>query len=482
MKFVVLTDIHFSYQSADSERRGDIADILLLRAVHRINRFVKPDLVLLLGDIINEPDSLDAVEQYHKIKGILDILDMPYIILHGNHDIEEDEFYRIFDRPNDITDVGNVRFVCFIDPEQPGYNAVREEHNLNRMRAVRNDGFDGFVVALQHVPIFPPGTRECPYNYTNADEIIDIMKRYKIDLAISGHFHDGFELLKTESGAFLAVSALCEQPFRFAELDIDNNTGEISVINHQLTMPKELSLIDHHIHTHFAYCNENMDVDKAQILARAFNLAEVRFSEHSSHLYWNRQDYANGIFYRQGMQAAKPQDFRIEQYLSLLEKSNCPKRCIGLEVDCDWTGELIIRNQDASRTGFLIGAIHSLPTYESAEVKNAFLTLNKKILQTGIKILAHPFRIFRRAHLPTPPELFEPMVKLLKQNNVAAELNFHTNYPSADFVSMCIESGVKLSLGSDAHNLYEVGEFYPHLALLSKCGISQLDINHILIS
>ena len=53
---------------------------------------------------------------------------------------------------------------------------------------------------------------------------------------------------------------------------------------------------------------------------------------------------------------------------------------------------------------------------------------------------------------------------------MAAELNFHSNEPPPDFVRMCLEAGVRLALGSDAHNLYEVGEFAPHLALLRECG------------
>jgi histidinol phosphatase-like PHP family hydrolase len=35
---------------------------------------------------------------------------------------------------------------------------------------------------------------------------------------------------------------------------------------------------------------------------------------------------------------------------------------------------------------------------------------------------------------------------------------------------MCIERGVKIALGSDAHNLLEVGDFYPHLELLRSAA------------
>ena len=68
--------------------------------------------------------------------------------------------------------------------------------------------------------------------------------------------------------------------------------------------------------------------------------------------------------------------------------------------------------------------------------------------------------------------MYAPTVRLLREQGTAAEINFHTNEPSADFVRLCLEQGVKLTFGSDAHNLYEVGEFSPHLALLREAGFS----------
>ena len=35
---------------------------------------------------------------------------------------------------------------------------------------------------------------------------------------------------------------------------------------------------------------------------------------------------------------------------------------------------------------------------------------------------------------------------------------------------MCIEADVKLTFGSDAHHLREIGEFRPHLQLLREIG------------
>ena len=109
---------------------------------------------------------------------------------------------------------------------------------------------------------------------------------------------------------------------------------------------------------------------------------------------------------------------------------------------------------------------------DASKRENEFMYLCNSMIKSGIDILAHPFRIFRRSNLAVPPHLFAPLVALLKENNVAAEINFHTNEPPLEFVKLCLESGVKLTFGSDSHNLYEVGEFYPHLKLLEAAGFN----------
>ena len=70
-----------------------------------------------------------------------------------------------------------------------------------------------------------------------------------------------------------------------------------------------------------------------------------------------------------------------------------------------------------------------------------------------------------------PPGCFEPLVKMLKESKTAVEINFHTNEPPIEFFTMAINAGVKITLGSDTHNLYEIGDFALHLDFLKKCGV-----------
>jgi histidinol phosphatase-like PHP family hydrolase len=101
------------------------------------------------------------------------------------------------------------------------------------------------------------------------------------------------------------------------------------------------------------------------------------------------------------------------------------------------------------------------------------MTAVEHLLAGRIDVLGHPFRVFQRAGRPAPQELFRPVAELLAAHKVAAEINFHTNQPEPEFFALCLERGVKLAVGSDAHALVEVGELCPHLDFLRTLGVSK---------
>lgn len=520
VRIAVLTDFHFRPDGPPDipARRGEIADVLLLRAVHRLNRFTRPDVALVAGDLLDNARGPGAEEALKKLRGILDLLKCPWVAIPGNHDGDPEAFYRVFDRPPEILVAGGVGFVSFVDPETPGFNARRLPEDLDRMARAR-EAFAGPLVALQHVPVLPPGKSDCPYNYTNAAEVLEAMRRHGFALAVSGHYHAGIAPLRTKDGiGLLSVPALCEAPFAFWELELEAeelpeidrrppkgleaplelNLGtkagpalelaggvRLRARKHFLQMPPRLNLVDCHVHSQFAYCSENMEIGRAMALGRDFGLAGLGFSEHSDQLYFAHSDLRAAATAPDWTAIARPEHNRVEAYLAALEAAGCPAESVGFEVEATHAGGQLIRPADAARARFLIGAIHSLPERSNqppsrAKMAEEFLAVNRDFLKTGVRALAHPFRIFRRCGLKRPRALFEPMAALLREHGVAAEINFHTNEPSPEFVKLCLESGVKFVLGSDSHNLYEIGEFAPHLALLRLCGFDG-DLRDILI-
>jgi len=469
IKIIVISDVHFSTTPNISvpSRRKEFGDILLNRVVNRINRFIKPNITLFLGDLVDDAQK----EDLEVIKRLADKLQCPTMVVPGNHDGDCSQFVDVFQELPDYLDVAGYRFVPFCDEEAPGYNATRSEGDFERMRNAR-EGYDGPIIAVQHVPLFPPGGHECPYSLTNAETALQIMKEEKIQWVIAGHYHPGFQLFE-EGFVSITAPALCEKPFRFLEINIEGQNTE--VIEHRLSMPEELKLTDFHVHSHFAWCNENMDFGKALELADLFNVPNVVFSEHSTHLYFDRE--TNHAYLRDGFEKTKERiTSRIAEYQDEAKSAIAPSGVNvlhGFEVDCDVNGKPAMLDADRAKFDIFLGAMHRLPpeaVKDAGIAAESFCTILKEFIGCGIQILAHPFRVFRRSRLSTPESLFPFVVRLLKENDVAAELNIHTNEPPLKFVQMCLEEGVKLAFGSDAHNLYEVGEFYPNLRLLEEAG------------
>jgi histidinol phosphatase-like PHP family hydrolase/calcineurin-like phosphoesterase family protein len=475
----VLTDLHYGDAGAIGQRRSEIADTLLERAVQRLNRLIRPDVTVVLGDVLDDGAAADATTRLALMRAILDKLASPVIVLPGNHDGDATGFYTAFDRPEEIVDLCGVRFLPFIDREAPGYNAVRSARDIARFQVARAD-HDGPIVALQHVCLAPPGRVELPYNYTNATEIVEAMERAGVTLSLSGHYHTGAEVVHEGPTTFVNAPSLCEKPFPFLLVTL---SGErVSVAHHTLAVPEALGLVDTHAHTELAYCSSNMTVEVAISLAEDFGLGGIRFAEHSGHLYCDAKRYWGGQCMAEGLAGTGTQHERMAEYLDLKQRyerdrsDDRPHVSFGLEADVDYHGRLILR--DADRAHFdrpIIGAVHRTPSLSTPSgsletLEGEFMVAVDHLLRHDIDILAHPFRFFRRAGHAPPERLFIPVAERLRRYGVAVELNFHTNTPPLAFVQHCLERGLKFSLASDAHRLYEVGEFADHLHLLTAAG------------
>lgn len=64
--------------------------------------------------------------------------------------------------------------------------------------------------------------------------------------------------------------------------------------------------------------------------------------------------------------------------------------------------------------------------------------------------------------------LYKPIIDLLRDKNIAVEINYHNNEPDAEFFKVCLDNGIKTSFGSDSHSLYEVCQLQQHIALLES--------------
>lgn len=476
----VITDIHHAAAPTAERPHADMGLALLRRAVHRLHRLIKPDAVAILGDVLHEPAETETDALLTEVKAALEPLACPVIVLPGNHDPDPERFYRVLPRPPEWLDVGPVRLVPFIDPPEPEYNARRRPEDLDRMLRARQ-GHAGPLVMLQHVPVLPPGRTECPYTYTNLADVLDRVRRAGVTACVGGHFHRGTPPVVDGGCTYVCAHATRRDPYPITLLRIDGD--HVDVTASPLASPRELGLVDCHSHTQFSYCGINVTMTNTPRMAAMMGLAGLAFTEHTGQLYFDRDTFWKGAFCPDGIDGAKEQDSRMAAYWAAAEEAREAVRAaglplelrVGLEADADFLGRAVVRPEDRRRAEILLGVVHYLPEMANpqpdlARARDEFLAVVEGLCRDGIQILGHPTRIFRKhKDLPIVP-LYRDVVALLRRYGVAAEINCHHQDPDPRFIRMCLDAGVRLSFGSDAHDVAVVGEFAMHLAALRAAG------------
>ena len=113
-RIAVITDIHYCVTPPIiTARQGQWGALLLRRTIERLNRYVKPDVTVVLGDLIDDPHAADASALLVALRDILERLDCPWLVLPGNHDPNPAVFYDVFERVEHL-DVNNVRLASFV--------------------------------------------------------------------------------------------------------------------------------------------------------------------------------------------------------------------------------------------------------------------------------------------------------------------------------------------------------------------------------
>lgn len=486
MKLVVLSDIHDGgaplpggpYSAIEPRR------LLLRRAVRRINRFLRPDAVAVLGDLVEDGRAPDTAERYAALREIFEELTIPWLAIPGNHDAPPEEFYRHWPRPPETLEMCGARLLPFWDRPAPGYQAERAARDLARAAAA-GAGWNGPVIALQHVPLFPPGTQDCPYNYVNAEAALAANARGGVTLTVAGHFHGGFAPLPAPGGWTMAAPALQDAPFRFLEILVETGAAP-AVVEHALRMPDGLPLAESHVHTELAYCAGGITARAAVETCRLVGVGAPAFAEHSGQLYFDSDTFWSAAFMARGIRGRRGRVDRVAAYRAVAADAGVPPERVGFETDFDFQGRPVLRAADRARAGFLIGSYHWTPEtairapFDPKICAERHRRAWERMLVSGIDVLAHPFRIFNNAKAPPPAELFPELAQALARTGVAAELNYHVEEPFPEFVRACLEAGARFSLGTDSHGLVEVGDFWPHLQLLRRMGVADGDLDRVL--
>lgn len=473
IKILAIGDIHYSTRPSEIEHRKTQYGLeLFKRVLRRYNREEKPDVIVILGDIFDERLEMEKLSL--EIKHSLIKINIPVILIPGNHDMDYKNFFSLFEENTRFHIINDFIVYSFADTYDQGDMCTRKEQDIKEFIYTVKKYPDKKVIVIQHNPVYPLIESSYPYNLLNTEKVHEIYRDNNVLLSISGHYHQGQELTYKDGVYYITVPALCESPFRYVMIEIKGE--KIKIENSQIKNP--IPLCDNHCHTQFAYCSEDITIEKILERVDLLGMGYVCFTEHADQLYLTREEYNKALAYYDPPILKRKRDEkkdRMDIFKQAVQKVKSEKVRIGLEVIPDKNGGISLLPEDKEEIDLLVGAIHFFPeeilSATSIERERWFMNMVEALMKNNVNILAHPFRVFQRSGLNVPKTLFHPVSDLLKSYNVAAELNFHCNTPEYEFFEICLKEGIKISLGTDTHNILEAGEFYPHIRFLSKLGV-----------
>ncbi|MBN1348501.1 metallophosphoesterase [candidate division KSB1 bacterium] len=490
LDILVLSDLHYidkaSHTGSIGKRNSFLGPLLIQKALQRLAyQNIRLDLMVILGDVVDNGDADGAEIDLAGVAHTAQDSGLPILALPGNHDGDAERFARIFGCHPGLHEINGYGLVLFHDSYAPDDTAARQHTELAQLKKIHAARPDLPLIALQHNPIHPHIESDYPYMLANADQVRTIYNESIVILSLSGHYHRGQPPHRVGNTMFYAAPAACEAPFIFSHVQVDGN--DIRIHEHKLQMDVP-GLTDVHCHTEYAYCGTTVTAEKDIRIAESMGIGKMYIVEHTFQLYFNQED-AWSYRWQTDQNMAKAgmtlNQGRMSQFKRFIRQFKSDYVGLGFEVDLCEDGSLLLADADRDGWDILLGAIHNIPgcakgktSQQRAEV--LFLKETERLLEHPIQVLAHPFRFFRRMALAAPIHLYGTVAEMLARSGIAAEINFHTNEPDPRFIEECISRGVKIALGSDSHDLKEVGEFYPHLKVLERAGVTETELLKVL--
>ena len=197
---------------------------------------VAPDLVAVTGDLLDVPHALldlvpghdlraitqGALADYTMVRRWLDSLGRAWMVLPGNHD-HGPTFDVVFGSEPVTRRCGHLTVHAFHDWEQAGNQALRigpPRRHFEQAVAAAVDETD--EVHLQHFLVRPHVDYHYPLLYGDADDIAQrAAEAPGRRLLLSGHWHEGTEMVQLGNALMGACPAFCEPPHRYRVFHVE---------------------------------------------------------------------------------------------------------------------------------------------------------------------------------------------------------------------------------------------------------------------
>ncbi len=200
--FVVqLSDPQFGFYTGNKDFTKETE--LYERAVAEINR-LRPDLVFITGDFVNDMTSEAQWKEFNRITGLID----PSIMVRltpGNHDIgdkptedEINEYNAIEGYDRFSFSYRNCRFIGINSCIIKGGSPDMEQEQLKWLeKELKQSAKDRQILIFCHYPFFIKSADE-PESYSNIDPVkrkpyLELFAKYNVSAVFAGHLHNNSE-------------------------------------------------------------------------------------------------------------------------------------------------------------------------------------------------------------------------------------------------------------------------------------------------
>jgi 3',5'-cyclic-AMP phosphodiesterase len=244
-----ISDLHIKAPGAVAYGKIDTA-AALSRCVFELNRFTpRPDLLVIPGDLADTPTE----EEYRHLKTLLAPLEIPFVVLPGNHD-ERDLLRAAFAQAYAATHALNLTCavgdldIVLLDSSVPGKShGLLDAETLAWLDATLAASRDRPALVFLHHPPFVTGiTHMDVQNLRNADEFAALLWRHeRVRLVAAGHVH------RAMLTSFAGIPAtICPAPNHAVALDLEGRMPpslkvEPPAFHLHVWFPETRSLVTH---------------------------------------------------------------------------------------------------------------------------------------------------------------------------------------------------------------------------------------------
>jgi 3',5'-cyclic-AMP phosphodiesterase len=235
MKIAHISDLHLRHHlpgtaEIESRRSREMPERFAAAIEEIVGEAV--DLLVISGDLLDYPlDAMDdpaALAQgeadLRLIAQILEQVECPIALVHGNHDHPE-LVQRLFGHLPADQEVAGYRVLCFFDDEGADHVPQRQGADQQRFLAALADEGSLPQIHVQHYVVWPELNDDYPHTYGRGAELRDqIVESGRVRLVLSGHYHKGVPLFQEGETYFTTIRAFAEAPHPYAIYRIEGES------------------------------------------------------------------------------------------------------------------------------------------------------------------------------------------------------------------------------------------------------------------